>query len=337
MTDYFRPIVQTDATRPKGAKLLAGGWTWFRDVEVMRRNGPSEIIHVSDLPAHALNRLTAPRAPISGMAMDHPQIMGILNVTPDSFSDGGAFLDPNAALAQARAMEAAGASIIDVGGESTRPGAVEVDVDQEVMRTVPAIKAIRTGNNVPISIDTRKSVVAKAALDAGANLINDVAAFTFDPRLTDLAASSQVPVCLMHAQGAPETMQDDPNYVNVALDVFDFLEERVSLVEAAGLPRGQIIVDPGIGFGKTLQHNVTLIQQLSLYHSLGCPILLGASRKRFIGTLTGAEVAQDRMPGSIAVALWGIGQGVQFLRVHDVEGTSQAIRLQLALMGKQGL
>ena len=280
-----------------------------------------------------LHRLTAPRAAIAGMSMDAPRIMGILNVTPDSFSDGGLFNAPDAAVAQAQNMVEDGADILDIGGESTRPGADFVDVDEEIQRTAPIIKAIRAARRqqVAISIDTRKAAVAKAALLAGANLVNDVAAFTFDADMAEVTADAGAPCCLMHAQGDPATMQDDPQYDDVVLDVYDFLQARIQAAEVAGIRRDQIIVDPGIGFGKSLEHNLALLKNLSIFHGLGCAVLLGASRKRFIGTLANAPEASDRMAGSLAVALHGIRQGMQILRVHDTLATRQAISLHMAV------
>jgi dihydropteroate synthase len=217
---------------------------------------------------------------------------------------------------------------LDIGGESTRPGAAEVPVADEIARTAPVIAALRAGGiKTAISIDTRKAAVAEAALAAGASIVNDVSAFGFDPRLKAVTAQSGAPVCLMHAQGAPQTMQDDPRYGDVLLDVYDFLAARLAEAEAAGIPRARIMVDPGIGFGKTLAHNLTLIRGLSLFHSLGCPILLGVSRKKFIGTVGAESDATRRTPGSVAVALAGVAQGAQVLRVHDVWETRQALAL----------
>ena len=328
--EYFRPIAMTDPARPKAALPLAGGWCWFDRVEVLSRAATGRIIAASEVPEPVLHRLTAPRTDFAGLSMDRPRLMGILNVTPDSFSDGGRFLAAEAAVAQARAM-AEGAEIIDIGGESTRPGAVEVPVAEEIARTAPVIRALRAGGlTCPISIDTRKAPVAQAALEAGASIVNDVSAFDFDPTLGLLAASTDVPVILMHAQGVPATMQDDPRYGDVLLDVYDGLAARLARAEALGIDRGRIMLDPGIGFGKTQAHNLTLLRGLSLFHGLGCPILLGTSRKRFIGAIGRAE-PQDRAPGSIATALQGVAQGVQVIRVHDVAETRQALRLWQAM------
>jgi dihydropteroate synthase len=334
--EYYRPIAMTDAARPAGALPLAGGWCWFVQVEVLRRDAPPRLVAVPDLPGEVRDRLSAPRPDFGGMAMDRPRIMGILNVTPDSFSDGGRFLAPEAALAQARAM-ARGSDVLDIGGESTRPGAAEVATDEEVARTAPVITALRAGGlAVPISIDTRKARVAQAALAAGAGIVNDVAAMGFDAAMAGVVARAGAPVILMHSVKTPATMQDDPRYEDVLLDVFDFLQARIAVAEAAGIPRARIMVDPGIGFGKTAAHNLTLIRGLSLFHDLGVPVLLGASRKRFIGTIGGEDAAERRMPGSVAVALAGAAQGAQVLRVHDVAETRQALRLWQAVNGVDG-
>jgi len=206
-----------------------------------------------------------------------------------------------------------------------------VDIEDEIARTAPVIAALRATLDVPLSIDTRKAPVAQAALDAGATLVNDVAAFTYDPDMARVTANAGAPCCLMHAQGDPATMQDAPIYDNVVLDVYDFLNTRIQVAEAAGVKRSNIIVDPGIGFGKTLDHNLALLKNLSLFHGLGCAVLLGASRKRFIGAIGNAPNAQERIPGSLAVALHGVSQGMQILRVHDTLETKQAISLHMAL------
>ena len=331
MQSYVRPLVMSDPARPDGALALAGGLCWFDQVEVLERARPPVVIPAADVAAADLARLTAPRPGFGGLAMDRPRIMGILNVTPDSFSDGGLFLKPEAAVMQARLM-ASGAEIIDIGGESTRPGAAEVSAADETARTVPVISALRAGGlEAAISIDTRKASVAGAALAAGATWVNDVTALRFDPDMAGLVARAGVPVILMHSNASPATMQDEPIYDDVLMDVFDALAGRVAHAEAAGIRRENIAVDPGIGFGKTLQHNLALLARLSLFHALGLPVLLGASRKRFIGTIAAEDEAQRRMPGSLAVALWGVAQGVQMIRVHDVAETRQALSLWQAV------
>ena len=328
---YYRPVPRTDAARPEGALSLAGGWCWFDTVEVLERGQPPYLLPARDLADAVAMRLSEPRPPVAGLDMGAPRLMGILNVTPDSFSDGGEHADPAQALAHAHAMTAGGAAILDVGGESTRPGAAPVTIDTEIARTAPVIAAIRAEIATPISIDTRKTDVARAAVRAGADLINDVSGFTFDAGLAPFASGHALPVCVMHAQGTPETMQVAPTYDDVALDVYDWLDGRIAALTALGIPHGAIIVDPGIGFGKTQAHNLRLLRNLSLFHGLGCPILLGASRKRFIGDLSRTPEAKDRVPGSLAVALGAVAQGVQILRVHDVAETRAALDLWQAV------
>ena len=327
---YTRPIAMTDPARPDGAFSLAGGWAWFSHAELLQRDRPSRIVAAADLDAETRDRLSAARPDFAGLHMDRPRVMGILNVTPDSFSDGGLFLKPEAALMQARRM-AAGADILDIGGESTRPGAVDVAQAEEIARTAPVIAAMRdAGLDIPVSIDTRKAAVADAAFAAGASILNDVTALQFDPAMAATAARLGAPVILMHSIATPATMQDDPEYDDVLLDVYDALATRLAAAEAAGIARNRLAIDPGIGFGKTLQHNLTLLSRLSLFHNLGVPVLLGASRKRFIGTISAEADAQKRLPGSLAVALAGVAQGMQMIRVHDVAETRQALSLWLA-------
>jgi len=261
--------------------------------------------------------------------------MGIVNVTPDSFSDGGQFDTTDTALARALALRAAGADILDIGGESTRPGADTVPDAIEIARIAPVIAGLARETDTPVSIDTRKSAVAEAALSAGARIVNDVSALTYDPGLAGVVASSRTPICLMHAKGEPKTMADDPRYEDVLLDVYDALAARIAAATAAGIDPKNILIDPGIGFGKTLGHNLVLLRNLSLFHSLGCPILLGVSRKRFIGVIGNAPNPADRLAGSLAMALAALAQGVQILRVHDIVETKQALRLHLAVASER--
>lgn len=329
MTQYYRPIVQTDAARPAGAVPLAGHPDlWFSTVERITRCAPSELMAVADIPAEMLHRLCAARADVAGLDMTAPTIMGVLNTTPDSFSDGGQFDAAKDAMARAQAMIHEGAGLLDIGGESTRPGAALVDIDTEIARTEPVIRALRgAGVSVPISIDTRKAEVARAALRAGATLINDVSALSFDGDMAQVVADADAPICLMHAQGDPKTMQHAPRYDTVLLDVYDHLAQRIAQAQAAGIKPERIIIDPGIGFGKTQAHNLTLIQNLSLFHGLGCPILLGVSRKGFIGKIGNQPDAGKRGPGSLALALNGLMQGVQIVRTHDIEVHAQGFAL----------
>ena len=329
--DYFRPLAQIGPCRPPDAVQLAGGWAWFNMAEHLSRSGTQGFVPASELPSGILERLTAPRAPVAGLSMDAPRVMAILNVTPDSFSDGGLFDTPAAALEKARALVAEGADILDIGGESTRPGAEPVSAEAEHGRTVPLIEKLAPEIGIPISIDTRNALTAGAALKAGAAMLNDVSAMTHDSQMAQLASSAKVPICLMHARGDPRTMQDSPQYDHALLDIYDYLDARIEAAEAAGIKRACVIVDPGIGFGKTVEHNLALIRGLGLLHGLGCPILLGASRKRFIGAIGGESSAKSRAPGSLAVALAGIAQGVQIIRVHDMSETRQALRLWRAV------
>ncbi len=326
----IKPLVQSGDLRPKGALDLAGGPLWFTHAIALARGALPEVVDAHTLSAKVLDRITRKRPAISGLSFGTPRVMGILNVTPDSFSDGGAHFDPDDAVHAATQMVEAGADILDIGGESTRPGADVVDTAEEIRRTAPVIEALSATIDAPLSIDTRKAPVALAALDAGASIVNDVSGFTYDANLASLCAERRVPVCVMHAQGDPATMQKNPQYEDVVQDVYAFLAKRVDALIAKGLSRDRIIVDPGIGFGKTVDHNLTLLRDIAVFHGLGCPILLGASRKRFIGVIGDAPNAADRTPGSIAVGLAALAQGVQVLRVHDVAMTIQAIRLWTA-------
>ena len=260
-----------------------------------------------------------------------PQIMGILNVTPDSFSDGGRYADLDLAVKRGLALVDEGVDILDIGGESTRPGAEEVSIEEEVRRTVPVIMALREQSrdlecDITISIDTRKPEVAEAAILAGADIWNDVTALTFDPRSEKLAAELACRVIIMHMQGSPETMQHNPHYDNPIKDVYDYLARRIDALDFAGVERSLITIDPGIGFGKRLEDNLVLMRNLDHFKALGCSILMGASRKSFIGKIDGSS-ADDRLGGSLAAALWSAQAGADILRVHDVSETVQAMKV----------
>jgi dihydropteroate synthase len=343
---YLRPTAFVDAPFDLDGKVarLAGGLTWFSAVELVTWDGSKAGIEL--VPVAAMDdrlremepeaqvqwrNLTATRPSLNlgsrVVRLDQPQVVGIVNVTPDSFSDGGQSADAGAAADAGFAMAAAGAAIVDVGGESTRPGAKPVWEGDETDRVVPAILRLAGSGNA-VSIDTRKASVMEAALAAGAAMVNDVSALTWDPRSAEVVAGSGCPIVLMHHQGNPENMQLAPSYDRpVLLAVYDWLEARIAAAEAAGIARERIIVDPGFGFGKTIQHNLQLMNGLALLHGLGCPIMLGASRKRTIGALSAEEPADRRLAGSIAFALKGAEQGVQLLRVHDVPETLQALRI----------
>ncbi len=347
----FIPFREADGENQVwGGIPLAGGPLAFTALEIAERQGTGverRICSLSEFFERDWGRQTLaasdlfealrdPRPRLAGLPMDRPQIMGIVNVTPDSFSDGGSFDNVQAAVDHALRLEEEGATILDIGGESTRPGSETVPVEEELKRVLPVLEALRAKTDALISIDTRKGRVMEAAASAGADILNDVSALTYDPDALGIAADLGLPVMLMHAQGDPKTMNDDPQYSDVVLDVFDFLERRVHACESAGLTRDKLIVDPGIGFGKHLQHNVRVLAAMSLYHTLGVPVLLGASRKKLIGQLCDVPEAKDRVPGSIAAALSSVAQGVQIVRVHDVAATKQALSVWMAaLMGDE--
>lgn len=333
---YWRPIPLLPEEAPAFAAPLAGGWMRFVAVERISRTGPTRIVSVDELPREVFARLTAPRQALAGIAMSRPRIMGIVNVTPDSFSDGGRFLAHEAAVAHAMAMAKVGADMLDIGGESTRPGADAVPVEEELARIRPVISRLVETDSAPISADTRKAEVAREALAAGAVMINDISGLTHDPAMAEIVAESGALLCLMHSPADPKVMQENPRYGDALLDVYDWLDRQLALAEAAGIARSRIVVDPGIGFGKTLAHNMRILRGMSLFHGLGCPVLLGVSRKSFIGAISGENEPARRVPGSLAVALEAVRQGVQILRVHDVAETRQALDLWQALHGIEG-
>ena len=277
-----------------------------------------------------LHKNTSRLLHLGSLTLPCPSVMGILNVTPDSFSDGGRFVDSDVARRQAESMLEAGASIIDVGGESTRPEADDVSEQQELDRGLPIIKMLRATTDVPISIDTSKAVVMREAVAAGASMINDVVALQGADALATVAQLG-VPVCLMHMQGQPRTMQDDPQYADVAQDIMKFLRERVNAAEAAGIQRENIIVDPGFGFGKNYAHNVELLANLRQLRDLGLPVLVGLSRKSTLGEITDREV-DARMPASVAAATIAVMNGAQIIRAHDVKETVDAVKVAHAVM-----
>ena len=350
---YLRPAGLIPALRDQdsanggfaGTLPLCGDGPFdFAAVEIITRRGPSvqrrlralgELWQSDAGPAllgaeETLARLTAPRRRLAGLPMNVPRLMGVVNVTPDSFSDGGQFGSSAEAIAHALRLVDEGAAILDIGGESTRPGSQAIPVEVEQARVLPVIEALAGRTDAHISIDTRKAEVARRALAAGAHVINDITAMTFDPGMMAVAAEAGVPVVLMHALGDPKTMQDDPRYDDAPTDIYDYLSLRVEACVAAGIARDRIVVDPGIGFGKTLDHNLQLMGSLALFHGLGCPVLVGASRKRFIGTLTNEPVAAKRVAGSVGAALAAAAQGVQIIRVHDVAETKAALTLFMA-------
>jgi dihydropteroate synthase len=346
VTLYLRPthFIESPQQHDGASARLAGTMLWFCSVELIQRTdaGVSRtLIPVEDweatapqLPARAMQifaNLTASRAPLQlgsrTIRLDQPQVMGVLNVTPDSMSDGGKYGDdPDLAAAAGIAMSAAGAAIIDVGGESTRPGAPVVWEGDEINRVTPVIQKLASAGTA-ISIDTRKAAVMHSAVSAGATIINDVSALLYDDNSLAVAKTLGCPVILMHAASQSSDPHKGNGYDNVLLDVYDWLELRVAAVVAAGISLDKILIDPGIGFGKSLSDNLTLINNLSLFHGIGCPILFGASRKRMIGALSNEAPVDQRLGGSLFLAMKAVEQGAHIVRVHDVAETVQAVQV----------
>jgi dihydropteroate synthase len=339
MTFHLRPtqFVDTPVTHPDGSVArLAGGMLWFAAYEMIEGSRRStvpvaEIARLGPRAAAIHARVTAPRAALTvgerTLRFDQPVVAGILNVTPDSFSDGGTLQDdPEAAAAAGVAMAAAGAALIDVGGESTRPGAPLVWEGDEARRVAPVVERLLRAGTL-VSVDTRKGAVMEAALAHGPVIVNDVSALLWDERSAGIVARSGAPVILMHSPDPKRGAHGGDGYGNVLTEVYDWLEARIAAAVAAGIDATKIIVDPGVGFGKSLSDNLALINGLALFHGLGCPILLGVSRKRLIGALSGEAPVAERLGGSIALAVKGAEAGVQILRVHDVAETVQALRV----------
>jgi len=314
---------------------LGGGPLVFNICEVARREhgaqvpAAREVLAILDLvrvdgAPDWLRRLSAPRPPLAELSFEAPRLMGVLNVTPDSFSDGGAHADATAAIAHGLTLWQAGADIIDVGGESTRPGAEPVPVEEELRRVLPVVEGL-AAQGCRVSIDTRNARTLREAVAAGAGIVNDVTALTGDP--DSLAAVAETGACaiLMHMQGEPQTMQQAPHYADAALDVYDALAARLAACEVAGIPRTRLAVDPGIGFGKSVRHNMEILHRLGLYQGLGVPVVFGMSRKSSIAKVSRDEPAEARLPGSLAAALLAAQRGAQILRVHDVAETRQAL------------
>lgn len=342
MTLYLRPLSLLsgpDARRAviagQGGALGGSEFIAFTHAELIERTGGSilrRVLSYADarrVHGEELDLIEAPRPAFAGLATGRPKLMGIVNATPDSFSDGGLLKDAADAVAHGIRLADEGADILDIGGESTRPGSDAVPAEAEMARILPVIEAL-TKEGHRVSVDTRKAPVMRQAAKAGAVIINDVSALTYDPESLGVAAELDLPVVLMHAQGDPKTMQDNPVYDDVTLDVFDMLAHRIARCESAGIPRRLIAVDPGIGFGKTFHHNLKLLNELTLFHGLGAVLLVGLSRKAFTGALTGEKKAADRVFGSVGGAIQAALNGAQILRIHDVKATRQALAVALA-------
>jgi dihydropteroate synthase len=351
---WLRPLgllcgaAAADAIASGRARPLVGGVCAFTLISALslgtERRPASATVSIAELNAwivgpgarfagrvrEQMARLSTPRQAWARVALDRPIIMGVLNVTPDSFSDGGRWLEPERAVAHGRALLEAGADIIDIGGESTRPGAAPLPPGDEIRRTQPVVRALAASGAV-VSIDTRHVAVMEAALDAGACIVNDVSALTHDPEGLALVARRQAGIVLMHMRGEPRTMQHNPVYDFPLVEVLEYLDARVRACLAAGIPREAIAIDPGFGFGKLAQHNLELLAGIGAFHTLGCPVVLGVSRKSTIARLSRGEPPEARLPGSLAAALFAVQQGVQILRVHDVAETRQALSIWRAI------
>lgn len=322
------------------ARWIAGGPVAFTHIQLLERDRPPVVLALTSLDASfsrwpqwrnsaisVLETIARPRPPWAGLSLDRPRIMGVVNVTPDSFSDGGRFFDTARAIEHGRALLAAGADVVDVGGESTRPGAERITVEEELRRVLPVVRALAEAG-ATISIDTRRAQVMAAARDAGARVVNDVTALAGDPASLAMIARSDMAVVLMHMQGEPATMQCEPRYDDVVLEVSEFLEARIARCESAGIARSRLLVDPGIGFGKTLTHNLELLAHLSVFHALGAGLLVGVSRKSFIAQASREEPPDNRLGGSLAAGLAACAQGAHWLRTHDVAESRQALAIR---------
>ena len=322
------------AFRADAACPLAGSRIGFTGIEVIEGPRPDrsfcDRVEAARRYPDQFARLTAPRAPFAGLTLDRPRIAGVVNVTPDSFSDGGDYADPARAIDRALEQAEEGADLIDIGGESTRPGSAPTPPEAELARVLPVIEAVAS-KGIPVSVDTRRALVMREAIAAGASVVNDVTALTHDPDALAAVAETEAAVILMHIRGTPETMQDAPEYSLASLEVYRWLEQRVSACVAAGIPRERIAVDPGIGFGKTDIHNIEILNRAAMFHGLGCAVMFGVSRKSFIGRLAGIGNAKDRVPGTLAATAIALSRGVQLHRVHDVSAARQALAIWEAL------
>ena len=319
------------------ARTLAGGWVSFagyQEIDLAGGGAPSfRSLGAADAERRFPERaaaLTGARPPFAGIGLERPRIVGVVNVTPDSFSDGGQFDDPAAAIDRVAELAEAGAGIVDIGGESTRPGAADTSVAEELRRVLPVVEAA-AGLGLPVSVDTRRAEVMREAIAAGASVVNDVTALAGDPAALEAVAGSQASVVLMHMQGTPATMQDGPRYRLASAEIFRWLEDRVGACVAAGIGRGRIAVDPGIGFGKTDAHNVEILERAALFHGLGCAVMIGVSRKSFIGRLARVAGPADRLAGTVMATAVALSRGVQLHRVHDAADIRQALAVWQAV------
>ena len=332
---YIRPLnflygkdAQFHIQKKLAASVCGNKFLGFTKIEIVnKKNNKSILIDISQI-----NKLKNKNKKHDyDLNNTKPVLMGVLNATPDSFSDGGKFNKLKPAIQHAKLMLEQGAQIIDIGGESTRPGAELISEQEECKRVIQIVKKISQIKKCIVSIDTRKSSVMEAAVKAGAKIINDVSALDFDSNSITLVAKLRKPIILNHSQGTPKTMQKNPNYQNVLIDIYDYFENKINQLEKRGFKRKNIILDPGIGFGKNVQHNLTLMSKISFFHSLGCPLMLGPSRKSFIGKIMGSKDTISRLGGTISSVIIGANQGVQFFRVHDIKEIQEALTINAEL------
>ena len=326
--EYFFPEINYVPGGFEKFYRIQGGTTAFNSFRVIQRNKKPRVISTSEVKEEFLDRFTSKPTSMLGLSFETPAVMGILNVTPDSFYDGEKFFTEKQFVEKGLHLLKNGCTVLDIGGESTRPGAKEVSSTIEIERIMGVIEKIK--NSVPsaiISVDTRKSMVAEKALEAGASIVNDISAGSFDKKMFEVVAKHRAGICLMHSRGLPENMQDKPNYDEIMLDLYDYFEEKVTEAQSKGIPREKIVIDPGIGFGKKLHHNLEIINKISLFLGLGLPVMIGISRKSFIGEIISEREPSERLIGSVAAMLTTLNRGVNIVRVHDVKEAADAIKV----------
>ena len=326
--EYFFPEINYGRRGFEKFHTIYGGTTAFNSFRVIQRNKKPRVISTSEVKEEFLKRFTSKPTSILGLSFEKPAIMGILNVTPDSFYDGEKFFTEKQFVEKGLHLLKTGCAVLDVGGESTRPGAKEVSSAVEIERIMGVIKKIK--KSVPsaiISVDTRKSFVAEKALEAGASMVNDISAGSFDKEMFEVVAKHRAGICLMHSQGLPENMQNKPHYDEILLDLYDYFEEKIAEAQSKGIPREKIVIDPGIGFGKKLHHNLEILNKISLFLGLGLPVMIGISRKSFIGEIISEREPSERLIGSVAAMLTTLNRGVNIVRVHDVKEAADAIKV----------
>ena len=326
--EYFFPEINYVPGGFEKFYRIQGGTTAFNSFRVIQRNKKPRVISTSEVKEEFLDRFTSKPISMLGLSFETPAVMGILNVTPDSFYDGEKFFTEKQFVEKGLHLLKIGCTVLDIGGESTRPGAKEVSSTIEIERIMGVIKKIK--KSVPsaiISVDTRKSIVAEKALEAGASMVNDISAGSFDKEMFEVVAKHRAGICLMHSQGLPENMQNKPHYDEILLDIYDYFEEKITEAQSKGIPREKIVIDPGLGFGKKLHHNLEIINKISLFLGLGLPVMIGISRKSFIGEIISEREPSERLIGSVAAMLTTLNRGVNIVRVHDVKEAADAIKV----------